>query len=116
MDGSLSLCADCADSTERSFAQLRSLMTSFFRGEIELRAFSALSGEILLCHDMGVAQRKLDAQLLAAKQAGELGAAKHRLVEPDYQWPADDPPHTDEAGSPLSFCEDPDCDGHGADN
>lgn len=116
MDGSLSLCADCAHSVEHAFAQLRSLTTSYLRGEIQLRAFSALSGEILLCHDMGVAQRKLDAQLAVAKESGQLGAAKHRLAEPEYGWPATDPPQVDAAGNPLSFCEDPDCDGHGADS
>jgi hypothetical protein len=95
MDSSQHLCGDCSHSIEHAFAQLRSLTTSFLRGEIELRAFNVLTGEILVQHDMGVAQRKLDARLRAIADSGELEPGRHRLAEPQYDWPAANVPAVD---------------------
>jgi hypothetical protein len=54
-----------------------------------------LTGEILLKHDMGVAQRKLDARLQAVADSGELQPGRHRLAEPEYDWPPAEVPAID---------------------
>lgn len=95
MDSKPELCTDCSHGVAQAYAQLRSLTSSYLRGEIELSAFNTLTGEVILRYDMEVAQRKLDVALQSLSQEDELGAGKHRLGEPEYHWPTSDVPVVD---------------------
>lgn len=95
MDSRNPLCADCANGIWTDFAKLRILTAAFLRGEIELEPFGRLWGELILHHDIAVANRKLDVQLAAAAESGGSGAGRHRSGEPSIPWPAADVPVVD---------------------
>lgn len=77
------------------FANFRVLTTSYLRGEIDLQAFTTIYGELMLRHDMYMANHKMQAQISANAESGSSGAGKHRLGEPEYHWPAPDVPEVD---------------------
>jgi hypothetical protein len=101
---------------EKAFAEFRSLTRSFLRGELTYDAFERLAGECTVRYDTAVAEQKLRAQQSINATAGVSGAGRHRINEPDYRWPSAEVIHVNEAGNPLTYCSDPDCDGHGADD
>lgn len=101
---------------EKAFADFRSLTRSYLRGEIQYEAFEKLAGVLSLRYDTEVATHKLRAQEALNAESGSSGAGRHRINEPAYIWPDIDITPRDESGNPLTFCDDPDCDGHGPDN
>lgn len=95
VDTHTQLCHDCEQSVLEAFAQLRSLIRSYLRGEIEYEAFATMAGELQLRHDIDIANRKMDVQLQQNAESGGSGAGRHRLQSPTYQWPAADVPVVD---------------------
>jgi len=100
----------------QALANLRSLTRSYIRGELAHAAFVMQFGVQCLTHDLATPQPPMD------HEDHQANCGCHWVLNSDPRClqsakrAAPEGVRLNEAGNPLTFCEDPDCDGHGSDD